>query len=158
MKAMLVMRQLAAVMDEIFARVTQRYGLTPHDVLVLGWLAEERGISGSRVAYNIGRTRQSVQRALTRLEFRGFVERFESCVRDRAAGWALTANGQQLWNELGEAFTAQEKALEYRGVALHRFLDALDTLVRETRTVSWRFLRTGLIEVPQPGKIHEWDL
>ena len=81
MQLMLAVRQLAGVIDVMAGRITRQFGLTPHDVLVLGWMAERPGISGTLIAQFLGRTRQSVHRSLVRLEFRDLVERYESCVR-----------------------------------------------------------------------------
>ena len=60
MQTMLVLRQLTAVLDRKLAEVSREMDLTPADVLVLGWIVQMPGISGSRIAHLVGRKRQNV--------------------------------------------------------------------------------------------------
>lgn len=158
MRAMLVLMQLGAVMNELSARITRRSGLTSHDLLVLGWMSQQPGISATDAAARIGRARQSVQRTLERLEWRGLAERRESVIRDRTSGWGLTSKGQEQWEELERAFSAQESELKHLGVRVTRFVDELEKLVIGMTQIAHRYPRLGLT-VPEPEEeVPEWDL
>ncbi len=158
MQTMLVMRQLSSVLDRLLSEVTRSLGLPAEDVLVLGWLADRPGIPASQVAWKVGRSRQNLQRALERLEQRGFTQRYESCVRNRAAGWALTESGNALWADLLRQFDLQEQALLNRGLVSKGLLDDLERLTVELikpRRPTWGL---GLLDLPQPEKTPDWDL
>lgn len=158
MHLMLVVRQLSGVIDAVAGRITRRFGLTPHDVLVLGWMAERPGISGTLIAQYIGRTRQSVQRSLVRLEFREFVERYESCIRDKTSGWGLTTKGQELWAQLQRAYSVHEIHRTPRGVEVKELVDALEEIIAKLLRARERNTWTQLIEIPEEEGTPEWDL
>ena len=159
MQMVVVMRQLTAVLDELLVRETYKLGLTPEDALMLAWLAQDRGISPSLLAERLGRKRQSVQRALERLEERNLVERYESSIRKRTAGWALTERGEEAWDELGRGFATQDCELAKNGVNLRQWVNGLEELLRAihgiTRTRKWP--RAELVVPPEEPKIPEWD-
>ncbi len=158
MQLMLVVRQLSGVIDAVSGRITRRFGLTPHDVLVLGWMAERPGISGSLMAQYIARPRQSVHRSLVRLEHRELVERYESCVRDRTSGWGLTAKGQELWEALQRAYLGIDERLTPRGISLKSLVGALGEVVAEFMRAGPRNTWSNLVEVPEEEEAPDWDV
>ena len=159
MQTMLVMMQLTSALDRHLSKVTRSAGLTAHDALILGCLADRPGIPASQVASKASRSRQNLQRSLERLEERGFVERCESCIRKRAAGWALTETGQGLWAEIGRGFASQERELTHRGLVTRNYLDAVKHLTFELlKPKAYDWSTTGLLDIPQPEKIPDWDL
>lgn len=158
MQTMLVMRQMMAVLDGLMREVTRRVQLTPEDALVLGWMVERPGISGSDIAYRIGRSRQSVQRAVERLERRALAERYTSSVNDRTVGWALTEEGYALWAEVERGFRLQEEALRSRGVVVRPFLEGLKTLMTEMMSAGPAMARLGLVDPPPREDVPGWDL
>ncbi len=155
---MLVMRQLTGVLDDYLAQVTRGVGLTPEDVLVLGWLAQKQGMSAANIGDCIGRPRQSVQRSLERYEARGLVERFKSYFRERTAGWGLTEKGRGLWDQLESGFAQQEKVIAGRGVDVRRLLLDLEKLMVALMAASQHTPLVGLIEPPPPPEeASDWD-
>jgi DNA-binding MarR family transcriptional regulator len=163
MRTVLVMRQLAAVLDELLLSVTRRARLTPHELLVLAWIAQKPGIGVGSVARCIGRKRQSVQRTLERFEERKLVERFQSCVRDRTSGWGLTNKGQEFWGRLAVELRAQDERLHKTGLMTHEHLKYLERLMRDLQRQSSGMSEpgmseVGLVEPPRERKATlDWD-
>jgi DNA-binding MarR family transcriptional regulator len=158
---MLVLRQLTAVLDRNLAQVTRSMNLTPHDVLVLGWMAQIPGISGSNIASRVGRTRQNVQASLERLERFGLVEKYAEASRGRHVGWGLTNRGEQVWGTMLRVFQVQEEMLQRCGVT-RQFLNGLDDLiVRMMRNppapTTWSPLSAGFIEVAGASEVADLD-
>lgn len=158
MRTMLVLLQMTSVMNELSARITRRFGLTPHDVLVIAWMLERPGISATDSAARVNRARQNVQRTLERLERRGLVERRESVIRDRTSGWSVTEQGEAIWAELERVFSAHEGAFKHRGVPATQFVDALAELARGIKETTSLYPRLGLIEPEPEEDAPEWDL
>lgn len=159
MQLVVVIRQLTAVLDELLLRVTRSARVTPEDALVLAWMVQESGIGGARLARCVARKRQSVQRSLERLERRGLVQRLESCVRDRTAGWSLTEEGREQWQILERGFRAHDEALN-RTENLRNWVVNLECLVKAVAGVArTRFsLEPNLIEPPEESETPDWDL
>lgn len=168
MRTVLVMRQLAAVLDELLLSVTRRARLTPHELLVLAWIAQKPGIGVGTVASCIGRKRQSVQRTLEKFEQRKLVERFQSCVRDRTSGWGLTNKGEEFWGRLAAELREQDERLHRSGLMTHEHLKYLERLMRDLRRQSSGMSdshmtdsgmsEVGLVEPPRERKATlEWD-
>ena len=156
---MLVMRQLTGVLNDYLAQVTRRVGLTPQDALVLGWMAQQQGVSAALLGERVGRPRQSVQRALERYETRGLAERFPSYFRDRTEGWGLTQQGRDIWDQLERGFGEQEQTLTSRGIQLRPFVLGLENLMIELMTARRHMSPVGLIEPPPPpdNEAPDWD-
>ncbi|MDP1823147.1 MAG: MarR family winged helix-turn-helix transcriptional regulator [Archangium sp.] len=156
MKTMLVLRQLAAVLDQKLVTVTRARKLTPHDLLVLAWMEQKPGISGSLLAHRVGRKRQNIQASLERLEQRGLAEKYAGSYRGRSVGWGLTNRGASLWAELATGFQVQEDMLASCGVtpALINALEGLITRMARSQAqpTTWS---PGLIEVPE-DEVPEW--
>ena len=89
---------------------------------------------------------------------RRFVERCESCVRKRAAGWALTESGNELWADLVRQFESQERELLNRGLVSKELLDAIQLLAFELIRPKPSQSNIGLLDIPQPEKMPDWDL
>ena len=145
---MLVMRQLSAVLDAYLAHVTRGEGLTPQDVLVLGWLAQKQGMSSANIGACIGRPRQSVQRALERYEAHGLTERFPTYIRKRTEGWGLTEKGLSLWGRIECGFAEQEREFARRGLDVRRLVFDLEELMVGLMAATRHMSRVGLIETP----------
>lgn len=158
MRTVLVMRQLAAVLDDLLLSVIRRARLTPNELLVLAWIAQKPGIGVGSVARCIARKRQSVQRTLERLEKRKLVERFQSCVRDRTSGWGLTNKGEEFWGRLAAALREQDERLHKSGLMTHEHLKYLEKLMKDLREHSAAMSVLGLVEVPPEEQTPEWDL
>lgn len=168
MRTMLVLRQLAAVLDQKLVAVMRGMNLTPHDVLVMGWLEQRPGISASLVAHRVGRKRQNIRASLERLKRRSLAEKYAGSYRGRSVGWGLTKGGSALWAQLMHGLQAQEEMLVHCGVT-PGFVNALEDLItRMTRNqpepTTWG---PGLIEVPEEEdpesavsgevEVPEWD-
>ncbi len=147
MQTVLVMKQLAAVLDHFLMHVTKRVRLTTQDALVLAWIVEREGIGASMIAARVGRKQQSVQRTLVRLEDRFLVQRFESDTRNRTEGWGLTEHGRETWAILQDGFGHQDAELERRGVNFREWLRSLDELMKQTMAVRNPF-SLGLVDPP----------
>ena len=158
MQMVLVMRQLTAVLEHLIFQATRESQLTPQDALVLGWLAQQPGISGSEIAWSTGRSRQSVQRALERFERRQLVERYQSAFAERTVGWALTEPGRVLWLALERRLGSHEKELQAKGIKIAPFVDGLRRLMDELMTAERAMSISRLVEPPRPTKTPEWDL
>ena len=164
MRTMLVLRQLTAVLDRNLAQVTRRMRLTPHDVLVLGWMAQIPGISGSNIASRVGRSRQNVQASLERLEGSRLVEKYAEASHCRQVGWGLTHRGNEVWASLLRQFEVQEEMLRRCGVT-RQFLNGLDDLItRMTRNppaptapTTWNPQCAGFIEVAGASEVADLD-
>jgi DNA-binding MarR family transcriptional regulator len=76
MKTVLVLHQLLVIIEREARPIARQFGLTPEDVLILGWLVDHDATRGSLIADRLGRSRQSVQRSLERLERDALVERY----------------------------------------------------------------------------------
>lgn len=159
MQLVVVISQLTAVLDELLLRVTRSTRLTPEDALVLAWMVQKPGIGGAHLARCVARKRQSVQRTLERLERREFVQRLESCIRDRTAGWALTEAGREQWEILERGFRSQDEALN-RAENLRNWVVNLECLVNAVAGVARTRSSWGaeLIEPPKEPETPEWDL
>lgn len=160
MRTILVMRQLTSVLDHLLGHVTRRVQLSSDNLLVLAWMVQRPGIGARDMGYRLGRSRQSVQRTLERLEGRGLVERYGSMIRDRTAGWGLTESGQALWREVECGFRHQDAFLEASGVFTGSFVKALEDLMTALMTTSKGMTELGLVEPPPPpdDKCSECDL
>ena len=148
MQTVLVMKQLAAVLDHFLMHVSKRVRLTTQDALVLAWLVEREGMGATMIAARVGRTRQSVQRTLVRLEDRFMVARFESDSRERTEGWGLTEHGRETWSILEDGFGHQDAELERRGVNFREWLRALEELMQQTMAVRRSTFSLGLVDPP----------
>lgn len=158
MRTMLVLRQLAAVLDQKLVAVTRGMKLTPHDVVVMAWLEQRPGISGSQLAYRVGRTRQNIQQSLERLERRGFTERYAGSYRGRSVGWGLTKRGSERWVQIVGCFRVQETMLEGCGVTEH-LIRALEDLIKHmVRTPVPTTWGPGLIDIAQEPETPDWDV
>jgi DNA-binding MarR family transcriptional regulator len=150
---MLVLRQLTAVLDRKLAEVTRRMNLTPHDVLVLGWMEQIPGISGSNIAGRVGRTRQNIQSSLERLERRGLAVKYTGPSGGRGVGWGLTNQGSAVWCNLLAGFQVQEAMLVHCGLT-RQFINGLDDLntrmARNSPSTAWG---PGLIDVAQETEL-----
>lgn len=123
-------------------------------------MVQRPGIGARDMGYRLGRSRQSVQRTLERLERRGLVERYGSMIRDRTAGWGLTESGQELWREVERGFRLQDALIESSGVVTDSFVKALENLMTELMTTSQKMTELGLVEPPPlpDEKCSECDL
>ena len=148
MQTVLVMKQLAAVLDHFLMHVSKRVRLTTQDALVLAWLVEREGMGATMIASRVGRTRQSVQQTLVRLEDRFMVARFESDSRERTEGWGLTEHGRETWSNLEDGFGQQDAELERRGVNFREWLRALEELMQQTMAVRRSTFSLGLVDPP----------
>lgn len=157
MRMMMVMRQLSAVLDQRLAEVTRTEGITPQDALVLTWMEQVPGISGSNIADLVGRKRQNVQASLLRLKRLGFALKYPASYRDRTVGWGLTEQGHQLSARVAEGFRLQEEHLKSLGVS-PGLLHDLEVLIRRLRTHPSPFGSPGLIEIPKEPKVPLWDV
>ncbi|MDP1825555.1 MAG: MarR family winged helix-turn-helix transcriptional regulator [Archangium sp.] len=137
--------------------MTRRARLTPHELLVLAWIAQKPGIGVGSVARCLGRKRQSVQRTLERLEKRKLVERFQSCVRDRTSGWGLTKKGDEFWAQLAVELREQDERLHRSGLMTQEHLKALEKLMKDLKQHSAGMSALGLVEVPPEEPTAEWD-
>ena len=158
MRAMMVFRQLMAVLDRKLGEETRKEGLTPQDVLLFAWMEQQQGISGSTLARVTGRERQNIQVSLERLVKRELVHKYESCYRDRTVGWGLTDRGAELWTRLSGALYSQDGMLERHGVTL-TFLDKMEELVSTLRKSPPSEYGPGLVDIPEEDdEVAEWDL
>lgn len=156
MQLIIVIRQLCTVLDELMLRETQEFFLTPEDALLLAWLSQDDGVDGSSLARRVRRKKQSVHRALMRLERRGLVQRLPSCLDEITVAWALTQLGQDTWTSLIFRLGRHEQKLGERE-NVQRWVTNLQCLVKAIAEVK-KQPGVRLPEPPQEPQIPEWDL
>lgn len=154
MQLIVVIRHLCHVLDALMVRETSEFGLTPEDALLLAWISQEVGIDGSRLARCVVRKKQSVHRALQRLERKGLVMRLQSSLDEITVAWALTESGEKTWFEISHRLGFHERKLGEKE-NLQRWLTNLECLVNAIAEVK---RAPRLQEPPElPGPL-EWDL
>lgn len=156
MLMIVVIRQLCTILDDLLLREAQDLFLTPEDALLVAWLAQEAGVDGSRLARRVCRKKQSVHRALQRLERRGLVQRLPSCLDEITVAWALTESGRETWERLALRLGRHEQKLGERE-NLMQWITNLECLVKAIAEVK-RLPGVRLSDPPQQPQIPEWDL
>ena len=154
MQLIVAIRHLLTILDDLMLRETQQFGLTPEDALLMAWLSQEEAIDGSRLARRVVRKKQSVHRALKRLERRGLVMRLPSCLDEITVSWALTEQGENTWFSLGRRLARHEQKLGEKE-NLQRWLTNFECLVNAIGEVK-RGVR--LHDPPELPETPEWDL
>jgi len=157
MHSILVIRQVAAVLDAHWRGITRSFGLTPQDALVLAWLSQQPGIPGSELGCRVGRARQSMQRTLDRLEQSRLVERRSSMVHGCTVGWALSARGDELWGRLARFLASEDAALERLRISPRELVKVLCQLMEEVLRLDkcpWG----ELVIPPASSSTPSWDL
>lgn len=157
MRAMMVFRQLLAVLERKLVEQTRRVGLTPHDVLLFGWMEQRPGLSGSTLARVVGRDRGNIKASLERLERRGLVQKYPGSSQDRTVGWGLTDEGAALWRRLSDALRWQDVTLESLGVT-RQFLNRMEELSGHLRRSSPNAWEPEFADLPEEEETPKWDV
>ncbi len=160
----LAVSQLAAVLDARRRVIARELDLDAAALLVIAWLAHERGASPTRIARGLGRARQHVHRTLSSLHRRQLVEPCSSVIDGSTQGWILTDRGEAKFRELDLAF-AQEapSVVADRDLNLGYVVNRLRALVHSLRggPVSPDPSRAGVpafVEVAPRREAPAWDL
>ncbi len=156
MRAMMVFRQLLAVLDRSLGKETRKLGLSPEDVLLFAWIEQRQGISASTLARYAGRERQNTQASLERLKRLGFLQKFDD--GERTVGWGFTSEGLDLWGKLSDRLRDQDNLLRLHGVT-ETSLSRMEELVRNLRRAPPHAYSPGLVEFPEEDdEISKWDV
>lgn len=153
MRVVLVMQQLLAVIEHEFRPTARSLGLTSQDLVVLGWLVDRPGISGSLLADRVGRDRSNVQRTLERFEREGLAERWQSAFSEKTGGWAPTEEAVTRWRHLEAHYQTLEGHLV--GTDSKRLVEWMEEFMRALVSAHRGMRIAGMKEVPQREIVSE---
>jgi DNA-binding MarR family transcriptional regulator len=154
MQLIVAITHLCTVLQHLMLQETQQLGLTPEDALLMAWLSQEEVVDGSHLARRVVRKRQSVHRALKRLEKKGLVLRLPSSIDEITVAWALTEEGEKTWFILSTRLAHRERKLA-QTENLQRWLTNLECLVNAVAEVK---RGPKLEDPPETPETAEWDL
>jgi DNA-binding MarR family transcriptional regulator len=140
MHTLLAVQNLLSHIERRLRPISRRQRLTSKDFLVLAWLGQQ-SMSGSLLGERVACSRQNMQRALRRLEARGYVESWDNDMTDRVIGWSLTPKGLAAWDRVRQEFLRIESVVfqtPQRAREVVEFLTGLkERITRATREGPW---------------------
>ena len=157
MGLIILLYQLARVLEGLMTEVTKEHGLSVADAMVLAWLQAKPGVGCAEIAWCLRRDRSNVQRTLLALEEERLVERDAPPGKPREVGWYLTQSGELVWKDLAAGFSHQTNQANRRQVKLDYFMDGLQYIIEElVRVKGGRTMEPELFVPPQKPK-EIWD-
>jgi DNA-binding MarR family transcriptional regulator len=144
MRTFMALYHLCLVVEEIVRRTCREDDLSMNDAAILCVFGNEQFIECSRIARNVGKARQNVQRSLERLRRLGLVdvERYEDS--RRVAMWRITEKGHQRIFKVSDTFRDLEGLLRERISQFDSTVVNLEVMVDELdrdRQTGWSRLR-----------------
>lgn len=157
MRLIILLYQLARVLEGLMTEVTKECRLTVADALVMAWIQSKPGIGCGEIARCLGRNRSNVHRTLVALERWKLAERDGPPDKPRDVGWYLTGHGQLVWKDLAAGFKRQTNEANRRQVKLDYFMDGLAYLIEElVGAKGQRSAEPELFVPPEKPKVF-WD-
>ncbi|MBR1252286.1 MarR family transcriptional regulator [Bradyrhizobium sp. AUGA SZCCT0240] len=95
----------------LYADIERRYGLLRDEAAVLIALAKEEGSSAQEIVEHTGRPKNTISRAVRKLETDGQIQRISDQRDGRAYKLRLTASGSTLFEHLKTLCADRDKAL-----------------------------------------------
>lgn len=154
-EVLIALRRIMRAVDLHSRSLTQRYGLTGPQLVILRELSQLGESSGSELARSVSLSLPTVTGILTRLENRGLVTRRRSEIDKRRIMVRPTAKADELLATapppLQESFAAQfEKLEDWEKSQLLASLQRVVSMMEARELDASPILTTGAIESPSP--------
>ena len=144
-RTFMALYHLCLVVEEIVRKACLGADLSMNDSAILCAFGNHQFMECSRIARNVGKARQNVQRSLERLRRQGLVdvERYDDS--RRVAVWRITDKGHKRVYAVSDTFGAAEEVLRRRMSQFDSTIVNLEVMVDELdrhRHDDWSSLRT----------------
>ncbi|MBR1301126.1 MarR family transcriptional regulator [Bradyrhizobium sp. AUGA SZCCT0042] len=95
----------------LYAEIERRYGLLRDEAAVLIAVAEDEGSSAQEIVEHTGRPKNTISRAVRKLETDGRIQRISDRQDGRAFKLRLTTSGRALFEQLKDLCADRDKTL-----------------------------------------------